>query len=218
MITDEFAGTRGFYEVGRNNLYHRITDAWGDMRLSTRRLIAEQPSEARLLFYILLSDLIFFVSWSVKTLVAPASEAVIALPMEVAIWLVVAMFFRTSVIYFFSMVLGSAARVMGGQGSWRDTRTGVFWGALVASPFGFLFALVSAGIIAGEPHVPLFGMEAIKTMPYWISILPFLWFISAGLAEAHNFKRTSYTFAGVMLFCLLLLVVFLAFAGSRLPG
>lgn len=194
MSSNEFAGTIGTYEEGRNMLYERITDAWKDMRLSTRRLIAEQPSEARLLFYVLMSDMVFFLSWSIKAIIAPSAAAAERMPLEIGFWLVVALFMRTSCIYLFSIVLGSAVRIMGGRASWRETRTAVFWGALVAAPFGFLLALVTVLFRVLEPMIPALGEDVIALLPYWISIMPFLWFISAGLSEAHGFENTSTVF------------------------
>ena len=194
VTSEEFSPTIGTYQEGRNMLYERITDAWRDMRASTRRLILEQPSEARLLFYVLMSDMIFFLSWSLKTVVSPDAQAIDRVPFDIAFWLVIALFMRTSLMYLFSIVLGSCLRLMGGQASWRDTRTAVFWGALVAAPFGFLLAIVSVVFKALEPVLPVLGEDVIRILPYWISIMPFLWYISAGLAEAHGFRDATRVF------------------------
>lgn len=198
MSSTEFS-TFGIYEDGRNNLYERITDAWSDMRLSTRRLVMEEPSEARLLFYVLMSDMIFFLSWSVKTILAPTEHAARQLPEEIAMWLIVALFCRSFAMYFFSILLGSGARILGGEASWRDTRLAVFWGALVAAPFGFFFAIVTVFLASLEPYLPFLAFEWVTLMPYWVSLIPFVWFISAGLAEVHDFKRTPTVFAGMTL-------------------
>ncbi len=210
VTQEDFDNTVGTYEVGRNMLYERINDAWRDMQGSTRRLMREEPSEARLLFYVLMSDMIFFVSWSLKTIVAPATAQV---PIGVAFILVGALLLRTGVMYLFSIVLGSALRVLGGNGSWRDTRLAVFWGALVAAPFGFLLALVTVVFRLLEPVVPALGADAIRLLPYWISVMPFVWFISAGLAEVHGFKNTTTVFAcmlGVVMVIMLAAMVVLS--------
>lgn len=191
--------TFGVYQEGRNNLYERISDAWTDMRLSTQRLVAEKPSEARLFFYVLMSDLIFFISWSLKTVVAPTMIATTKLPTEIGLWLVIALFCRSFAMYFFSILLGSASRVMGGVGTWRETRTAVFWGALVAAPFGFLFAVITVVLASLEPMFPFLGADLIALPPYWLSLIPFVWFISAALAEVHGFKRTETVFAAMAL-------------------
>lgn len=208
MSSTEFH-TFGVYQDGRNNLGERIRDAWTNMRLSTQRLLAEKPSEARLFFYVLMSDLIFFISWSLKTVVSPTLVATTKLPTEIGLWLIVALFCRSFAIYFFSILLGSGARLMGGTGSWRDTRVAVFWGALVAAPFGFLFAVITVILASLEPVFPVLGADWIALPPYWISLIPFVWFISAALAEVHGFKRTDTVFAGMALIAVC--VMFAAF-------
>lgn len=194
LTQDDFYGTYGTYQEARSKLAERMTDAWADMRLSTRRLLNEQPSEARLLFYVLLSDMIFFLSWSVRTLVSPSAGSTSAVPVEIGFWLVVALLMRTSAMYVLSMVAGSVLRICGGRGSWRETRTAVFWGALVAAPFGFLLALVSVAFRMLAPSAAVFGEDLVALLPYWISIVPFVWFISAGLAEVHGFRNTTTVF------------------------
>ena len=189
--------TFGVYQEGRNNLYERITDGWSDMRLSTRRLVEEKPSEARLFFYVLMSDLIFFISWSLKTVVAPTTVAAHKMPVEIGLWLIVALFCRSFAMYFASILLGCAARVMGGTGTWRETRTAVFWGALTAAPFGFFFAVVTVILASLEPHFPALAADWIALPPYWLSLVPFVWFISAALAEVHGFRRSETVFAGM---------------------
>lgn len=195
--SEEFSGATGSYLIGRSNLADRIVDAWRDMDASTGRLLREQPTEARLLFYVLMSDMIFFLSWSIKAVVTPTAEAAERLPLEVSFWLVFALLCRTSAIYFMSILIGSAARIMGGTGTWRETRTAVFWGALVAAPFGFLCAIITVVLNALEPVIPMLGADWVALPPYWVSLIPFVWFISAGLARAHNFERVSTVFAAM---------------------
>jgi len=191
--------TAGVYEDGRSSLYERITDAWSDMRGSTQRLMLEKPSEGRLFFYLLMSDMIFFLSWSTKTVVSPTASAANSMPEEIGLWLIVALACRSFAMYFFSILLGSGARVLGGTGNWRDTRLAVFWGALVAAPFGFLFAVVTVILASMESHFAMLGNKTIMLAPYWMSLVPFVWFISAALAEVHSFKRTHSVFAGMAL-------------------
>ena len=58
----------------------RIVDAYADMRASTRSFIETRPSEARLLFLALLSDVIFFLARSISMVVAPPAEVQASLP------------------------------------------------------------------------------------------------------------------------------------------
>lgn len=195
--SDEFVGAYKTYEEGHSNLAERISDGWRNMRDATRRLLAENPSEGRLLFYVLMSDMIFFLSWSIKTVIAPVSGAAERMPLEIGAWLVFALLCRTSAMYVFSMVVGSFCRVLGGRGDWKDTRSAVFFGALVAAPFGFAFALLTVLIVTLEPIFPILGSDSIALWPYSLSLVPFVWFISAGVAEAHKFKSTAKVFAAM---------------------
>jgi len=207
-MSDIEYNTNGIYQENRASLSERVIDAWSNMRGSTRRLIDEQPSEARLFFYLILSDMIFFLSWSLKVLVAPTSGSVLQMPMEIGLWLVIALFCRSFGMYFFSILLGSGARVMGGTGTWKETRIAVFWGALIAAPFGFLFAIVTVVLTKLGHNYQILNNEWLALTPYWLSLLPFVWGISAGLAEAHGFKRTGAVFVGMAL--LAASIVFLA--------
>ncbi len=186
----------------RNNMGDRILDAWRDMRTSTRRLINEKPDEHRLLFYVLLSDMIFFLSWALKTAVSPISGVEERIPVEIAFWLISALMFRTFTMYLFSGILAGGSRLFGGKGSWKDTRCGVFWGALVAAPFGFLMAVLTVMLGWLQPYFPVLASEWIALPPYWISLVPFIWFISQGLAEAQGFKHNSIPFMVMSLIAL----------------
>jgi len=191
----------------RSGIGARVIDGWKDMRSSTRRLIEENPTEGRLLFYILLSDMIFFLSWSLKAVVSPSAAAQIMLPAEIGILLIAALFMRTFVVYVFSMVLWAVAKLFGGTGSTRDTRAGVFWGSFVAAPFGLLFAFVTVLFTSLEHTFPMLQGSVISQGPYWLSLIPFVYFISAGVAEAHQFKFTFPMFAALTVTAMVLWIL-----------
>ncbi|MBL4805777.1 MAG: hypothetical protein JKY31_00625 [Rhodobacteraceae bacterium] len=197
------------YQTQRSSLLVRVWDSWMDMRKATRRLIDENPPEARLLFYILMSDLIFFMSWSLKAVVSPTDNASSFLPADVGLWLLVALFARTAVVYLFSIVLGMAMRLFGGRGGWKATRAAVFWGSFVAAPFGLFFALVTVAFASLESSIPILQNDLISQAPYWLSLIPFVWLISAGLAEAHEFKHVYPIFAAMTLMTMILWMGFL---------
>ncbi len=196
-----FKAGMGTYREDHTNLVAKVTDAWRDMPASTRRLINEHPSEARLLFFVLMSDLIFFLSWSVKTVVSPTSIAESVLPTDVAVLLVGALLVRTSSIYIFSFIVGFVLRLFGGKGSSKETRAGMFWGSFVAAPFGILAALLTVAMASLEDVMPFLGGETISLAPLWLGMLPFVWFVSAGATEAHQFKRIFPLFAALSLLC-----------------
>lgn len=204
-----FHSLRGEFHTDRTGLVARILDSWRDMRGATRRLISENPSEPRLLFYVLMSDMVFFLSWSLKTVVSPTEAAASILPREVGLWLIMALFLRTLVVYVFAGVLGAILRVFGGTGSWKDTRTGIFWGSFVAAPFGLLFAIVTVLFSTLENTIPLFGNTFVAQAPYWMALLPFVWLCSVGAAEAHGFKRSAPLFMGMTVLTMVVWVWFL---------
>jgi hypothetical protein len=198
----DFKAGHGTYRQNNTSFFTRIIDAWKDMPASTRRLIAEHPSEARLLFFVLLSDLIFFLSFSVKTVVSPTSIAQSALPDDVALLLVVALMVRTGSIYAFSFILGLILRAFGGTGTLKDTRAGVFWGSFVSAPFEVLAAILAVSMASMEGAMPFLSGETLSLAPLWLGLLPYIWFVSAGATAAHGFKRFYPLFAALSLLCI----------------
>ena len=69
-------------DIGPATMSGRVWEAWLDMQASTRRLVSENPSEGRLLFYLILSDLVFFLSWTIKGVLAPTSAAAAVMPIQ----------------------------------------------------------------------------------------------------------------------------------------
>ncbi|QHQ34811.1 YIP1 family protein [Algicella marina] len=178
----------------RIGLGPRIWSSFRDMRAATRRLIEEQPSEQRLLFFVLLSDIIFFLASAMQTVVAPPEAMKEEIPLGIGLVLIGALLLRTTCMYVFSFFLNIASKAFGGQGTWRDTRIGVFWGALVAAPVGFLMALLTVGMEWLKPSFPVFGNQWVTMLPYWIGVIPFMWIVSQGLAEAQRFKSNVISF------------------------
>ena len=182
------------YLDNRISLGQRIGASWRDMRAATRQLIDERPSEHRLIFFVHLSDIIFFVAWSLKTVVSPVSALKEHVPLQIGALLIGALLARTLTMYVFSLFLTGVARAAGGKGSWRDTRTGVFWAALVAAPIGLLVALITGLMSWLEPTFPILSADWVALPPTWISLVPFCWFVSLGLAEAQGFKSHRIAF------------------------
>lgn len=190
------------------SLWSRIKLSYIDMRRTTRVLLDERPSEARLLFFVLLSDVVFFLSRGVALVIAPGSPAHNILPENIGIWLIIVFLGRTLTLYAFSALVAIVCRAFGGQGGWRETRTGVFWASLVAAPIGVAGALVVAAFSHLEPFLPIFGEPMVALPPQWIGIVAFVFFLSAGVAEAQRFRHTSPVF---IVFSVL--TVFLSLAG-----
>ena len=115
-------------------------------------------------------------------------------PLEIGLWLIGALMLRTASMYVFSAAVTAVARIVGGTGSWKENRAGIFWGALVAAPFGFLMAVVTVSMSWLEPYFPVIREDWIALPPYWISLVPFIWFISQGVAEVNGYKKNAICF------------------------
>ena len=192
---NEFEAGRGVYSFEHTGLGQRTMDAWRDMRSSTRRLLREKPGEGRLIFYVVVSDMVFFISWSLKTMVAPAAgtEPLISAD-KIGLLMIGALMLRTAVMYLFSLLVYIPAKIFKGAGTWKETRAGVFWGAFVAAPFGLLAAILSVVMATLAPTWPMLQNEWVSLPVYWLGLIPFVWYISAGIAEAHEFRMTLPTF------------------------
>lgn len=199
----------------------RIRLSFTDMRKAVRMLLDEGPTEARLLFFVLMSDVVFLLNFGLKFVISPSGEALRdKVPTEFAGaiggLLVLCFLVRTATLYVFSGVVAGACRILGGQGSWQDTRAGIFWASLVAAPIGVFGALVVTGLDYLGPLYPaLAGPIAILHMPaQLVGVVAFVFFVSAATAEAHRFRATSPVF---IVFCLLTVAILVAgmYAGSQ---
>jgi len=194
------------YLIGRETVTHQVLFAWFNMRKSTRRLIVDKPSEGRLLYLLLWSDLAFFLSWTLKAVVVPNEAGLSLVSTEIGLLFLLAILARTAAMYVFAMVAGAIARILGGRGTWRNTRVAVFWAAFVTAPFGVLAALFSVLFTNLEVYFPIFGAPWISQPPYYLGLLPFVWYVSAALAKAHGFKKTSPIFLALTVVSLVALV------------
>ena len=195
-------------------LHKRVFSAWSDMRASTRTLIDEKPSEARLIFFVLLSDVIFFLARTLSLVVAPAAVTEEKLPLDIAFWLIGVFVLRTATLYVFSGIVGFIGRSLGGTGSWRDTRAAVFWASLVAAPVGVLGALLGAGLGHLSEIMPIFATTPFVIGPLVLGPVAFVWFISASVAEAHGTKRTSLVFIAFSILAIFVAIGLIAVAAQ----
>lgn len=205
-------------ELEEGTLSARLRLSFKDMRRATRLLLDENPTEPRLLFYVLMSDVIFFLNFGMKFAVAPGQNVENALPSELAsaIGGLVAICFllRTGTLYMFSGATAFVCRQFGGKGSWRDTRAGIFWASLVAAPIGVAGALVVIvmGILA--PQLPILAEPVVQLPAQLIGVIAFVFFVSASVAESHGFKKTSPIFIAFSLLTVAILVAGLYLLGS----
>ncbi|MGF1446862.1 MAG: YIP1 family protein [Pikeienuella sp.] len=199
------------------SVWARIRLSYRDMRHTTRALIEEEPSEARLLFFVLLSDVIFFLSFGVRLIVSPSQvvSEYLPVPAQLGTALLGIFLVRTLALYIFSAIVCLVGRALGGRASWRDSRAAIFWASLVAAPIGVLGAIIGAAFSHLEPIYPIFASSLLAWPPILIGIVAFVFFLSAGVAEAHRFRKTSPVFITFSVLTLVLLVVVLI-AGQSL--
>ena len=205
------AGPRARRFIPRDTLTHRVIHAWFNMSKSTRRLLTEKPSEGNLLFILMLSNLAFFLSWTLKAVVVPHSAGVALISAEIGMLFLISVIGRTAVMYVFAMTVGAFCRIIGGRGTWRNTRAAVFWGAFVTAPFGVIAALVSVLFTNLEVYYPIFGAPWISMPPYWMGLLPFVWYISVGVARAQGFRKTAPVFLAMSVVSLVALIAAMYF-------
>jgi len=205
------AGPRARRFIPRDTLTHRVIHAWFNMSKSTRRLLTEKPSEGYLLFILMLSNLAFFLSWTLKAVVVPHSAGVALISAEIGMLFLISVIGRTAAMYVFAMTVGAICRIIGGRGTWRNTRAAVFWGAFVTAPFGVIAALVSVLFTNLEVYYPIFGAPWISMPPYWMGLLPFVWYISVGVARAQGFRKTAPVFLAMSVVSLVALIAAMYF-------
>jgi hypothetical protein len=195
------------------SVWARMRLSYHDMRRTTRALIDEQPSEPRLLFFVLLSDVLFFLSRGVALVVSPSAtvEQSLPVPAQLGVLLVGALLLRTITLYVFSALVCLGGWLFGGRASFKDARTGVFWASLVAAPVGILGALIGAGFAHLEAVSPIFASTLFSWPPLLIGPVAFVFFLSAGVAEAHRFPRTSPVFITFSVLTVILLIAAIAF-------
>ncbi|MGB0505452.1 MAG: hypothetical protein ACPGGK_04580 [Pikeienuella sp.] len=166
----------------------RILDAYANMRASTAAFILTRPSEARLLFLALLSDVIFFLARSISMVVAPPAEIQASLPEFVGLGILFAFLFRTALFYLIAILAKVISVPFGGKGSWYATRCGVFWAALVSAPIELVGALMTLVVVNLREDVAFLNNDWLVEMPYFLGPIAFGFFFSAGIAQAQGFK------------------------------
>lgn len=194
--------------INRDTLTHKMLYAWFHMAKSTQRLINDNPGERYMLILLMLSNLGFFMSWTMKAVIVPNEAGTALVSAQIGFLFFSAIVLRTGVLYLFAMVLAAMCRIFGGQGSWEDTRTAVFWGAFVTMPMGIAAAILSVLFTNLAIYFPIFNAPWIAVPPYWAGTIPFVWYVSAGVAKVHGFSRTS------PLFLSMSVVALVAFMGA----
>ncbi len=172
-------------------VFWRMLGAWADLRGSMRAELARGPSEGRLLFYVMLSGLIWFVGRIAVLVYGPLGPTIPEAEFAGRVGLVFlsAIFFRALAFYALAALAGLIARAAGGGGGWRDSRAALFWAALVAAPV-ILAATFLSLLLTGMPG----QAGAIASM---LGAVAFAWAVAQCFAEAHGFTSAWRVLAAV---------------------
>ncbi len=167
----------------------RLARSFFDMRATTEELISERPSEARLLMLVILSDMIFILSWTLKTLISPTTAVTASLGADAVLWLLVAVMLRTTGVYALALFVGIIVKILGGKATLLETRIGVIWGVFVAAPIGLIIAEFSVLINNFDGSFALLQSQGVQMTPYWLGMVPFVWFVAKGAAAANRIEN-----------------------------
>ena len=189
MVSINISDIRNETESLRPSVTVRLARSFFDMRATTEELLSERPSEARLLMLVLLSDMIFTLSWALKTLISPTQAATASMGSDVVLWLMVALMLRTTAIYALALVVGIVVKAFGGKATLFETRVGVIWGVFVAAPIGLIIAEFAVIINQFDGSLALLQSQGIQMTPYWLGMVPFVWFVSKGAAAANRIEN-----------------------------
>lgn len=171
-------------------LIDRVRGAYWDFSGSARALLAERPSEATLLSFMMIFAVISLCGdlaaqaygrsgpWTDQELDALSSKVVGRL-------LVVPIGF-----YFCSALIGAVARALGGTGDWYATRAAFVWAMLVAAPLTFASQIL--GAVAAEAANPPEAAQTARLLASAPLSLVALYIWAACLAAAQGFRSPRY--------------------------
>ncbi len=205
MVSVNISDIRNEAEYLRPSVTVRLARSFFDMRATTEELLSERPSEARLLMLVLLSDMIFTLSWALKTLIAPTEAATVSMGSDVVLWLIVALMLRTTAIYALALAVGVVVKIFGGKATLFETRVGVIWGVFVAAPIGLIIAEFAVIINQFDGSFAFLQSEGVQMAPYWLGMVPFVWFVSKGAAAANRIDNVVPIFGAIATLAVILI-------------
>lgn len=186
MTTINFKDMRNEVTILHPSVVLRVARSYVDMHSATKEFLAERPSEARLLLFIILSDMVFTLSWAMKALSSPTTTATATMRTDIVLWLIVASMVRTTGVYALALGVGLGMKLVGGKATLRETRAGVIWGVFVAAPIGLAISVLAVLISEFDGAFKFLQSDGIQMTPYWLGLVPFVWFVAKGAATANR--------------------------------
>lgn len=175
-----------------------IIRAYQGPRASMRRRLAAHPGEERLLIYLVVAILLFFVARIPNLLVSSSLQTTEEISGS-AIFvtnLVASFFFAPLLFYGIASVSRIVSKIFGGSGNGYASRLALFWSLLVVSPFSLLSTILQSAI-------PVLWLST--TLPVVMFLLfAFVW--GACLSIAEGFKSPYLTTSAIILtfFCVII--------------
>ncbi len=169
------------HTLAQGGLIWRVLVAWADLRGSMRVELDRDPSEGRLLFYVMLFGVVWFSGKLIELSFGPMAPTLS--PDEFMARVSAhgaSVFFLLLMMYALAAVLHAFARAGGGAGEWRATRAALFWAALVSSPVILCAGLLSM-VLAGWPVAVTAAIDKLGE-------LAAVWATACCLSEAHGFR------------------------------
>ncbi len=131
--------------VGEGGVLWRVLRSHWDMKGATRAMLESKPSETRLLMLLILACLTIYAGRAFGLMIMGGDD----LLARVGVNFIAAIMFGIPSFYGVAALCGLIARAFGGEASWRECRTAVFWAALATAPVVFATTVLSAVLAAG---------------------------------------------------------------------
>lgn len=173
---------------------------------SMQRQIDSNPGEERVLVYLVMACLIFFIA-RVPGLLELSAAAATAEISSVALFvtnLVGSFFFAPLMLYGLAALSHVVAKIFRGKGSFFHARLGLFWSLLLVSPL----ALVSTIIQSALP------MEWLAQVLSFVMFVLFAYVWASCISVSEKYKSALLTTAAIILTALGLIMLFRSFIFS----
>ena len=168
-----------------------ILRAYRGFGASMRRQMATSPGEERLLAYLVIACLIFFVARVPNLLELSAARATDEVS-SIAIFvtnLVGSFFFAPLMLYGLAAISHIIARGFAGHGSFFHARLALFWALLVVSPLALLSTVLQTAL-------PFGWLEQVLWLVKFL-VFAFAW--ASCLSEAEGYKSPMLTMSAIIL-------------------
>jgi hypothetical protein len=192
-------------------LVDRLARAWAAPRAAARAEIAA-AEESRLLFYAVSGSALFVLGRVGAQWIAPEGPAAADFAGWATAQIGAGLTLRPLSLYLAAGLIGFVCRGFGGAGSWKATRTAVFWTGLAAAPAAAALAVFGAALArAGGGWAVGYAGQEIGAVIWGVLLAP-------ALAEAHGFRRSWGVLAGLIAAAGLAALAALLLAGVLMGG